>query len=240
MIPSRTPSHASVRRRLRRWITRLFGDLTDLFFRRQIFLEYSDVVRANNAARDPPEFDQWVRRHYAEAAALAVRRIVGQPKDRRSISLVRVLGEVESNRRAFSRSWLRQRAAAREKSSHWGDNLIDRLVGSKARFIPVRWCQSRRRRILRCSQCLRRYVDKSVAHHDRRGVSGRLPTFDDLTSAVDEIDRVLVEVFLLITGDSFRTAFPYPNGNWRKVFMKAWLPEDRSAWPERRLAERRD
>jgi hypothetical protein len=199
-----------------------------------------DVVRANAGTQDPPDFVEWIARNYAESAAIAVRRLTDGPKDKRSVSVVRLLHEIRSHPKLLSRDWFRRSHRARRQPSAWGDDLLNRMIGQNARSLHGRWCQGQSRRLAAATRSLRRFVDKAIAHRDRRGLLGRLPTFDELHKAMDEIDRVLMSVNVVLTGEGLISAYAVPLGLWRRVFEKPWLAPNRREQPPHRPCYRED
>ncbi len=61
------------------------------------------------------------------------------------------------------------------------------------------------------------YVDKDLAHLDRRGFTGTV-TFNDLDNALDALDRIACRYICLLTGGYRDTLEATIQGAWREIF----------------------
>jgi hypothetical protein len=70
---------------------------------------------------------------------------------------------------------------------------------------------------------MREYVNRHVAHMDRRG-SKTLPTYNDIDEAIDLIGRLFVRYHALLTASSYTQLEPAFQDDWAAPLRTAWLP----------------
>jgi hypothetical protein len=61
------------------------------------------------------------------------------------------------------------------------------------------------------------FVDKELAHLDRKGFDGRV-TFDDFDGAVDTLDEVACKYICLLTGEGYSTLKATVSSTGKRVF----------------------
>jgi hypothetical protein len=69
---------------------------------------------------------------------------------------------------------------------------------------------------------VKRYVDRLVAHWDRRGLK-ELPTFDELNAALDVISEVFVEWAQWLTASHRAVMVPVFQYDWEAPLRVPWL-----------------
>lgn len=67
-----------------------------------------------------------------------------------------------------------------------------------------------------------KYIDRSVAHLDKRGNTIKL-TYNDLTNSVNCFNRITCKYLALITSEGYPTLRPTIQSNWKRIFS---LPFD--------------
>ena len=70
---------------------------------------------------------------------------------------------------------------------------------------------------------MREYVNRHVAHMDRRG-SNSLPTYNDIDAAIDLIGTIFHRYHGLLTASSYTQLEPAWQDDWAAPLRTAWLP----------------
>jgi hypothetical protein len=195
-----------------RWLREeIYPHVADLYHRREVWDDVTKFVR-DQARKDAEFFLDTFTRMYVDSQASGVRRLVTGGAD--SISLTRLMTEVADNhldftRDGFRRLWnlpqgnssdIRERAKfqvmSRQMEENWakfapnGEEVLDR-GGVQADI----------ERLQAKSESIKKFVDRTIAHIDRRGLDN-LPSFDDLNNAVDAIGGAYCRYETLVTGSS--------------------------------------
>jgi hypothetical protein len=176
--PDPIPPGAARYRTYRRW-RRWFDDIKDQIFaihhRRQVYREVTAMVDANPAIQVPSAFYTWMRAAYVNDMTVAVRRLVD--RDRRTVSFVRLMQEIGDHPEVMTRArfvarypgWLRDA----------GHRDFERFASPGAKTIHRRVIRRHQRELLAAAGRLKTFVNKHVAHNDRRPMR-RLPTYAEL------------------------------------------------------------
>src|SRR6266850_2902607 len=85
-----------------RWLEKIKGDITRLSVNRHIFWEVQEIIKRNAKIQKPSSFYEWMGNLYATDAVIGVRRLLD--KDDRSISLARLLTEIQEKPEVLSRA----------------------------------------------------------------------------------------------------------------------------------------
>ena len=83
-------------------LTSIYQHVCDMHFRRMIHDEFMDLRGAQNH-QHRSYFEDVFHGMYVEAQVLAIRRLTDS--DSRTLSLHRLIGQVEQHRREFTREW---------------------------------------------------------------------------------------------------------------------------------------
>jgi hypothetical protein len=78
------------------------------------------------------------------------------------------------------------------------------------------------------SKTVEKYVDRYIAHTDRKGLKTP-PTFGDIDKAIDAIGDLFRKYALLLTGESWATLEPIAQHDWLAIFRQAWIRADQSS-----------
>jgi len=66
------------------------------------------------------------------------------------------------------------------------------------------------------------YVDRRVAHYDKRGLARPTPTFADLTASLQTLERLVILYWRLLKGASITTMLPTIQFDWQDIFRFPW------------------
>lgn len=201
------------------WLEVLKNEVLALHHHRNLWKAMTDALELESEAET---FRAHYTRCYADAAASAIRRLADGSTDRNSISLRRVIADIRANPSVMTRDRyvslfdepgvidpIRKRAP-KEFDEHWGDSggrirpdlldALDKTVAADTKRVAG-------------------WVDRTVAHIDKRGVSDP-PTFADLDAAIDSVGNVLRKLLLLLTAENWIAMTPTPQDDWRAPFRK--------------------
>jgi hypothetical protein len=186
---------------------------------RHIYKEVLTIARGNPAVMDAPgDFFEWMRRLYILSMTITMRRLVD--RDRRTVSFVRLMEEIADHPEILSRDRF-----VRGYPPHLrGREGFDRFCRPGARHVSRAIINGHKRRLLREQRRLRDYVNKHVAHTDRRPMR-QMPTFEELDAWVDLLEELLTDYVLLLEGKGLTDVLPVWQHDWKAPFRVPWLPE---------------
>lgn len=181
----------SKRRKWRRWLERIAREVERLQREHQLYAE------VRNALSCKPQWVHWIDTLYLMGVSLAIRRLADANPRHRTVSLVKLLQEMEAHTDCLSRrSALQQAAADRRERVH---QLFDQLAAEGALFVPPEvLCQLRQEFAQRATP-FRAWVDHCVAHHDLSATSAP-PEQEQVEEALAHLQRVLEALHLLLGG----------------------------------------
>lgn len=189
-------SSKSIRKRWRHWLERLEPEITELQVSRHLFEEIREIIAANKKIQGPDDVHRWLFRNYAHTAAVGIRKMTDA--DKRSISLSRLLEEIEAHHTAVTRetcvSWYPKRIRRA------GHSFFDEVAGNGRDILPASVPARDRRHLARAEKRNRIFVNKSVAHLDRRNLRRKLPKFNELHATIDLVEELFRKYKLLLAG----------------------------------------
>jgi hypothetical protein len=188
---------------------------------RQMWESFQDIV--SNAPRDARKhrvFHSWFNASYLQAQGLAVRRQADA--DSSVVSLGRLLVRVAKSPGVLSRErYLSERSP---DDQGLGNEFFDKLVGLGADALDASVPRADFKRLQGETAKVRKWVDKEVAHYDRKaGVFGQGLTFDDIHRSIDVIFETYNRYCQLILGTTVLGAVVLQP--WEANFKVAWLDE---------------
>lgn len=213
------------------WLTSLRQQVYDLHHRRQLHDDFMAMLDAQDHP-DTDIFSDAFHRMYIEAQVMGIRRQADD--DPRTLSLRRLIGQLEAHRRQFTRAWYvarwlgerdtdasdeRERLEARfhlEAANDAFDKFTDK---PGAPHLGGRRLQADRQQLLDVTQDVVRYASATVAHAERDPDSVTV-TYADFHRAVDHLGEMLRRYYLLINQGGLATATPTIQGDWKGPFRK--------------------
>ena len=211
------------RTRLIQWLEAILKDIQDLLLDDYIFWELQSLVAANpNFKESPGLFTQWMASCFIQATATGVRRQAKINDD--SISLARFLAEVEKYPNLVSRGHYMSLYDGKEA---WyveiGAHDFDDVAGSGAAHLPTDLIRRQISDLKAAVDGIEHYVDRRVAHYDKRGLAKPTPTFADLTAALSTLERLVILYWRLLKGGSYQRLLPTIQFDWQQIFRFGWL-----------------
>jgi hypothetical protein len=148
----------SKRRKWRRWLSLIEAETLRLREEHRLYTDLREHLTGK------PEWLSWIDTLYLVGVSLALRRLVDANPRHRTVSLVKLLTEMEAHAECLSRrSVLQQAEAAQRADIH---RLFDRIAGEGATMIPPSVIRRWREEFELLAAPFRAWVDHCIAHHD--------------------------------------------------------------------------
>lgn len=148
----------SKRRKWRRWLALIETEVQRLQEEHRLYEELQGHLAGN------PRWSSWIDTLYLVEVSLAVRRLADANPRHRTVSLVKLLREMEAQAECLSRRSALQRVDAAQRAEI--HQLFDRVAGEGAMHVPPaairRWVED----FERLATPFRTWVDHRVAHYD--------------------------------------------------------------------------
>jgi hypothetical protein len=212
------------------WLDALETQIYVLHHRRQIHDEFMEMLDA--AGEDDRTFQDAFHGMYIESQVMAIRRQADN--DPRTLSLRRLIGQLEQRRRDFTREWYVKRwMAGRDPASadqrdrdearfhqRNANDAFDRFTDSPGDdVLGGRRLQEDRDDLLRLTERVVRYADTTVAHADRTA-DGVEATYAEFHEALEHLGLMLQRYYLLIDQGGLVSATPVMQSDWKSPFRQ--------------------
>ena len=195
-------STADFKQKTVKYLQSIHDDILDLATDSDIFWKFQKDVMQRNARlltiRSP--FIDMLNRSYTHATAARIRRLTDRHKD--CISLAKLLEELQNHPALLKRHIGVENIVKRVSRQELEQDLMELDAACR----PVT-----------------DYVDKHVAHHDKRQ-SSVLPKHRDVNAAIDKLIEIFKKYYSLLVGADTDVVVSYLEGPLA-VFRFAWLQE---------------
>jgi hypothetical protein len=214
-----------------RWLEVIQGEIYELLMLRYVFGETQKIIKANPKIQIDGYFYEWLAIAYSKTASVGVRRQLDC--DSSVITLGRLLSEIQqsptlltlerfegmythgqSNRTKKQRMLYElQRRQAQKDFKQFSGKLMKHVN-------PALVCKD----LILLSlvvEPIRKYVNKRVAHRDRKQFSS-IPTFPDLDKAIDSMFNTFKKYMLLLKAVQYDITIQ-PQWDWKDIFKTAWI-----------------
>lgn len=217
------------RLRLINWLDVITHDVQWLLIDQFIFYELQKIVRQNpRFAECDGLFTRWMASGFAQASALGIRRHAKykEQRDKTNISLLRFLTEVKNYPKLISRQFYLELYKAQNAPIIIGENDFNALAGVGVDYLPQPVVEKHIDELKTAVSSVETYVDRRIAHHDRRGAD--IPTFGDISAALATMEKLVLLYVRLLKGPSLDKLLPTFQYDWTAIFLFPWLNPDRS------------
>ena len=196
------------RARLIGWLETIFKDVQDLLLDDYVFWQLQEIVSENPRFKDCSGlFGQWMASAFVQATTMGVRRQAKIGDD--SVSLRRFLDEVRRYPSLVSRPhYMGLYAESDPWLTELGKRDFDRVAGEGAAHIPETLVQQQIQELTEAVHGIEHYVDRRIAHYDKRGLAQPTPTFAELTQALKTLEKTVILYWRLLKGPSMSTILP--------------------------------
>jgi HEPN superfamily AbiU2-like protein len=202
------------------WIDILGNETIHLNTQRHIFQNVREILRRNPKAQQPDDFFFWVSVWYSSSMAVAVRKLADG--DKSSVSFRRLLEGIKNNPEVVSRTRFKQLFVDGNYREFLADADFDRYVGSGREYIDQNAVDSEINELLDRTAKLTHYVNKRVAHHDKKDFDA-VPSYSDLHDAIDFLGSLHNRYFLIFKCLDPGPLLPNWGYDWTTVFRVPWL-----------------
>ncbi|HXC77097.1 MAG TPA: hypothetical protein VNU19_08590, partial [Candidatus Acidoferrum sp.] len=172
---------------------------------------------AVHPAMPPSHFFAVQAQNYATTQAVAVRRqadVSGQV-----ITLGGLLADIAGKPEHLTRE--RYVSMYPWGMQHLGDRDFDAFTHAGGAHVDPTLVASDQRRLSDQSQSIRTYVNRRLAHFDKKPPP--VPNFDDLDAAIDTLGSLFHKYNLLLTGADRAFMEPIPQYDWLAPFRIPWM-----------------
>lgn len=200
--------------KLLKWISLLENQATEVHEQRLVFERVRAIVQKNPKINGNVFFEH-LNIWYSSSIAIAIRRLVD--KNVQSISYVSFLKMIENNPRAISRS----RIVQAWNGHHLANDAFSEYAGNDKEFLPAGFVDPDLKSLLSRTKVITTFADKLIAHNDS-GPTPKIPTFADLTEALNCLEAMHNKYAAFLTGYSvsLTPSIVYP---WENIFREAWI-----------------
>lgn len=231
--PTRYKTDLGVRpalwRKWRRWLPRMRSDITDMLDKRDMFWDLQEVAKENPKILNPGSFFDWMCRNYVIAQTVGIRGLVDQHKG--SHSLWRLLFEILEHPGVLDRSTHVRMYRSSPLGETHGHMSFNAAVSKDSKCLGQRAVRADLRRIEDASERVRRFVNKRVAHRTNPGEIRKLPTFDEIDTALATLDEIFCKYNLLLTAQGMTTCHATRQYEWREVLLDPWVIKGGKLYP---------
>lgn len=213
---------AKLRKKWKQNINIIKRDMGDLLTSRMIFNELGEIIKKNTALQKTPGlFFEWIKDNYVARMAVAVRRLADQ--DKRSISLLNLITELQKNKDALSRKYFLSKYSMADHDM--ADPDYDSFACKNSKSLSDFKLKSDKIKILKHTKKIKCFVDKWVAHHDydRSVAIKKLPTFSDLNDTLNQLDEITCKYDMLLTGGGMTSCEPTIQFYWKEPLTIPWI-----------------
>ena len=203
------------------WLEEITTHVYNLFHNRAVWREMSEALSRHEGGVFLAHYADL----YVSGQVMAVRRLADDRADGPTVSLGRLLGDLERNPAVMNRDrYVSMHTTGDEHDASFWIEQAKNVFAERFGDGSASLCQAKNRdrldRLSAASQAISDFADRFVAHLDTRKLV-ELPTYDDLDAAIDQVGEVLKEVTLLLTAASLVDAEPTIQEDWKRPFREA-------------------
>ena len=197
----------------------LQADLSEIAYARLVWREENKVLAANKEIPPSAIFDIRAR-NYAVAQSVGVRRLTDT--DRRTVSLVNLLRDIEQNPASLSRErYVSYFDPAHESLGH---SDFDEWACADGTHIEPHLVKDDRERLTAAAAgSIKPYVNKFIAHNDRDKAIVRVPKFGELEFAIDVLFEVFRKYHTMLTASTLHSLEPVPQYDVLGPYRVPWI-----------------
>jgi HEPN superfamily AbiU2-like protein len=210
-------------------MTALYGEVLHLHTHHEIFWTMQKILRENpKLDQFPGDFNYYVKGWYETSMALAIRRQAED--DKRVVSFRQLLEEIKNHPTAISRDRYKQNFVDSRFSEDRADKVFNRLVGEGRQHIDPAAVQSEIDELVKRSIKIKEYVDRQIAHRDKKVVSA-VPNHNDIDEALNYLGELLTRYWSIFRCEGLGTVTPVFQYDWTEIFTLPWIDNDSSIKP---------
>ena len=202
-----------------RWLQVIRDDVQQLVIHKDIFEHVRKIIEANPRIQIPNAFYDFMGGSYAAYAAMGIRRQARYHKD--SISFIGLLGDIADNPHALTRGYYVSLYGG-PGITHLADKEFDRFSGTGGAHIDPTLVRRDIRRLEARWREVREFIDRRIAHHDRKAVA--MPSgYRDIDACIDLLDELYCRYHLLLNAKAITSLKPDCQDDWKEIFRHRWI-----------------
>jgi hypothetical protein len=211
----------------------VWGNLTTIAHIDNVFWQVQAIIAADPELNKPGAFQEWLGLTYTSTVTVGLRRLT--ESDARAVSLITLLHDMKKEttayltRSRFVEDWEPRLRRVANKS-------FDALCGGPHRHIPESRFDEHESSLRQRVDKIVKFTNAHVTHASKKSTSSQV-SFGEFRSALVEAFIVARWCYVLIENGTPVSPALAIQGNWLRVFRRAWLPEKGPAPPYRHIDE---
>jgi len=217
-----------LRQKLKSWVDEIGNEIGSLLTGRKIFQRLQEIVNSNEKIQSPHIFHDWVADNYVAKMCSCVRALAENNPRNKPVSLYMLIEKIKKNPHAITRDYfISQSRDDFAKEMGTAGNDFDTFAKPGEQYIDSKRLDSDLQKLAEGTRLIGDFTDQWIAHFDQKPKIERMPTFEDLNKALDIIDEVWCDYYLLLTchGLGSGTRQPVIAEDWEAPLRYPWIVE---------------
>jgi len=212
-----------LRQKWKSWLDEIGDELGWLLTGRDFFWRLQKIVQSNKKIQSPAILHKWIADSYVAKVATGIRKIVGKNE---SMSLYKLIEGIKNNPDVITREYF---------ISQWHDKVtkelgidhqtFDKYTEPGGQHVNLEGLARDLQMLDEDTQLIKTFTDKWVAHLDKNRETIEMPTFGDLDTALDVVDKVWCKYKELLTCSAPETQKPAIPEDWEAPLLHPWIVE---------------
>jgi hypothetical protein len=209
-----------------KWLEIIKSEVSDLVWSSSIYSETREIIISNPVVNTGNRFYSWMNRNYVHTTLMGIRRQLDTHRD--AVSLVKLLTDMKENCNFLTRECHLQQVFLLfppEMHMHMqrlGNKTYDDLAGKSANVFPIEKIEEDLQQLLKIEHLHKDYVDRRIAHYDKKENIETIGTYQDLYDAVAVFEGIVVKYYLLLNATTI-ILLPYLDYDWKDIFKQPWI-----------------
>ena len=200
------------------WIGIIHGNIEELLTSQHIYKTYLEIVKNNPEVQSPSDFHDWVRKNYASAVAIHIRRELDMGSD--VVSLKKLLSEMRDNPQVITREWYKGLYKG-SNAEGFASGTFNTVAGTGDTFDSKIAIQDIEK-LEQLGKHIKDYATSRIAHNIQKPLE-KDPTYDDLDIFIKEYESIMTKYILLFTASGYTSLTPTWQYDWEEIFTKPWI-----------------
>lgn len=199
------------------WMEKIQNDLQEIVDYQQIYRYFINTVNANLQHINDNQgsvFCDFIRKCYGTYAASGIRRHSKNGDE--SISLMKLLDQLKKSANQFTYQFHLEQYPLKDDGIEWQKKTFE-YFSEDGNSLSEEIIEEDIQTVKDIAGKVSKYVDRAVAHLDKRGIKEDI-TYKDITDSVDLFNKITCKYIGLITSEGYETLQPSIQGNWKKIF----------------------
>lgn len=212
---------AKIRRRWKRWLDVIGNEIGWLLTSHDIFDDIQKIVKDNVNIQSPGLIYRWITVNYSVRVSVTIRRLTD--RDKRTISLYRLIQDISQNPHVITRDYFVSKYSKDMQELDCANSDFNHFANKKSREVSQYKLQKDMNRLLSDTKRIRTFTDKWIAHFDTDRRRYVVPTYLDVSNALQDIDRIYCRYCLLLTCSGLITRKPALQYDWKEPLRHPWI-----------------